>query len=48
MQKNMKGWGLAASLLASLWGAPTLALVQNAPPVSYGIEADTFHPVRAQ
>ncbi|MBS6059007.1 MAG: gamma-glutamyltransferase [Pantoea sp.] len=44
----MKGWGLAASLLASLWGAPTLALVQNAPPVSYGIEADTFHPVRAQ
>lgn len=48
MQKNMKGWGLAASLLASLWGAPALALVQNAPPVSYGIEADTFHPVRAQ
>ena len=48
MQKNMKGWGLAASLLASLWGAPTLALVQNAPPGSYGIAADTFHPVRAQ
>ena len=48
MQKNVKGWGLAASLLASLWGAPARALVQNAPPVSYGIEADTFHPVKAQ
>ncbi|MGD8203955.1 gamma-glutamyltransferase [Pantoea sp. FN0305] len=48
MQKKVKGWRLTAALLTLLWGGSALALVQNAPPVSYGIEADTFHPVRAQ
>lgn len=47
MQKKITGWRLTAALLTLLWGGPALALVQNAPPVSYGIEADTFHPVRA-
>ncbi|MEQ4532272.1 MAG: gamma-glutamyltransferase [Mixta sp.] len=35
-------------MLTLLWGGSASALVQNAPPVSYGIEADTFHPVRAK
>ncbi|URQ61050.1 gamma-glutamyltransferase [Pantoea alhagi] len=48
MQKKVKGWRLTAALLTLLWGGSALALVQNAPPVSYGIEADTFHPVRAK
>ncbi|ARJ41641.1 gamma-glutamyltransferase [Pantoea alhagi] len=48
MQKKVKGWRLTAALLTLLWGGSVLALVQNAPPVSYGIEADTFHPVRAK
>lgn len=47
MQKTQKGWRLTAALLTLLWGGSALALVQNTPPVSYGIEADTFHPVRA-
>lgn len=47
MQKKVKGWRFTAALLTLLWGGSALALVQNAPPVSYGIEADTFHPVRA-
>ncbi|WP_275553464.1 gamma-glutamyltransferase [Mixta sp. Marseille-Q2659] len=48
MQKKVKGWQLTAALLTLLWGGSASALVQNAPPVSYGIEADTFHPVRAK
>lgn len=48
MQKKVKGWRFTAALLTLLWGGSALALVQNAPPVSYGIEADTFHPVRAK
>lgn len=47
MQKKITGWRLTAALLTLLWGGSAAALVQNAPPVSYGIEADTFHPVRA-
>lgn len=48
MQKKVKGWQAAAALLTLLWGGAAAARVESAPPVSYGIEADTFHPVRAQ
>lgn len=48
IKTHLARWAAIAALTAAACFSVTAATQQAAPPVSYGVEADVFHPVRAK